>query len=369
LARARAIAENDGAATALAIAAPRDAAPGRRACQRCGGWMVEAAAACADCGAAMLRLEGQRGGSAVLMTGPGRTADALDAWRHVALYKILEELPAGWLPAAPGRRRVPRVPVYVAKDLTPASADALVARLSAAGFESRALRSSLRPGPGIPSKVWRLTWRYFAGGLVVVQTQSAWQHFSPRRWGIWSAFAGFFVMGAAAIVTSISVAVRATRTLLTRQTQRREDEALARLARALPALGGRQDRRLVARLVERLGQIAALGHGEVAAPLARRAAEAAQALLALEERRRHDVAIRADVAGALEELRREERQRVLLQTYLLRAASRFDDLALAATRAGAAAPDEKARIAAEIRDLGLAIDADEEVARLLGEAS
>jgi hypothetical protein len=69
----------------------------------------------------------------------------------------------------------------------------------------------------------------------------------------------------------------------------------------------------------------------------------------------------------LEELRREEMIRVVLRAYLLRAASLLDRLCLGAVRAGAADENEDAvRIEKEIRDLGLAVDAEAEVAALLG---
>jgi tRNA A-37 threonylcarbamoyl transferase component Bud32 len=359
------------AAAALAPRAgsgpPLAAAVGaRRTCRRCGGWLVEAAAACADCGATTLRLDRERGGSTVLVTGPGNNGDKVDAWRHVALYKILEELPAGALPAARGRRGAPRVPFHVAKDLTAASADALVTRLAAAGFEARALRASVLPAPGMARKVWRLTWRYLAGGLFVLQTQGAWHDFLPRSWGVWRALMGVVALGATAVVTLASISVRATRPLLSGPIGGHGDAARARLGHVLPTLESRQDRRLVARLLERLEQLEGLGHAEVAAPAARRATDAAEALGSLESRRRYDASVRADAAGALEELRREERLRVLLRAYLLRASSRLDDLTLVATRARAdGSVDERARLAGQIRDLGFAIDAEEEVAAFL----
>src|SRR5262249_41036636 len=79
---ARALAADAGAPSTVLVAAPV-ASPARRACQRCGGWMVDAAAVCADCGKALLRLEIEPGGVDVLVIGPGQVADKLDAQKQV----------------------------------------------------------------------------------------------------------------------------------------------------------------------------------------------------------------------------------------------------------------------------------------------
>jgi hypothetical protein len=351
------------AAPATKALAPRAGAP-RRACLRCGGWLVDAAAACADCGATMLRLE--RGRAAVLVTGPGAVADKIDAWRHVALYKLLEELPASALRGKPGARKAPRIPFYVVTNVSPESGAALVARLERLGFEARVERRRYVFGPEMGSKVWRLTWRYLAGIGIIFQTTSLWEHFA-RDLGHWAFFGLYGAAGVATVAAFVTSAVRAGRPLVSSRA-RPLLGALAeeRLGRALPALGSRQDRRLVARVLERLAQIEALGHGPVAAPIGRHAAEAAEALGTLEARREHDASVPADAGRAMEELRKEEHTRVFLRTHLLRAASRLDDLALVATRAAAAdSAAARAEVAREVGAIAAAVEAEQELTALL----
>jgi hypothetical protein len=128
----------------------------------------------------------------------------------------------------------------------------------------------------------------------------------------------------------------------------------------------RQDRRLIAHIIERLAQGRSLGHGTASGALADRAAQVAEAIAALDDRRRAGASVDGDPARALEELRREEMTRVVLRADLLRAASWLDRLCLGAARAGATGESENAAlIEKEIRDLGLAVDAEAEVAALL----
>jgi hypothetical protein len=360
---ARALA-GDAPPTALATARrePAGAGPARRVCQKCGGWLVEAAAACADCGDRILRLERQRGGVTVLVTGRAQLADKVDARTHVELYKLLDEV-GGVAPA--GRRRAPRFPFYVAHRLTLASAEALGRRLDALGLEGR-----IQPRPSwradrMTTKIKQLTWRYLAGLGILSQSAAGFGHLLENaRWLLLAVY-GVFVTGAAA--TLAVTARKTTRPLLVDDgAGEAGDDSQRRLARALPSLESRQDRRLVARVLERLGQIAALGHAGAAADVGRHAADATGALAALEARRRESPLPAPDARGAVDELRREERAAVLLRAHLLRAASRLDDLALVATRANAAgAAADRAGIGAELAELSLAADAEDELRALL----
>ena len=104
----------------------------------------------------------------------------------------------------------------------------------------------------------------------------------------------------------------------------------------------------------------------VSQPVAERAAQAATALAALDVRRATSASVTTEPAGAQEELRREERARVILRADLLRSSSWLDRLCLGAARAGAADAVEAARqIDDTIHDLGFAVDAEVELAGLL----
>ena len=71
--------------------------------------------------------------------------------------------------------------------------------------------------------------------------------------------------------------------------------------------------------------------------------------------------------GALEELRREEVVRVVLRGELLRVASRLDGFSIALARAAAVSSlDEALKLDHDIRESEAAIEADAEIATLLG---
>jgi hypothetical protein len=366
LARALAAAAPDAAAApsrALVPVRAEEMAAARRACRRCGGWLVADAAACADCGAVMLRLEHERGGVAVLVTGPGRTAEKIDAWRHVALYKVLDQLPPGSARLARGRRRAPRYPFYVAKGLTPASATALLRQLDELGIESRGERQPALPPREVMAKAGTIVWRYVMAMSVLFQGGTVWGDLIPRGHAL-QVFAAVGCAGLAAMTTSV---LRSMRPLVRKVRPAARDTAGGRLGAVLPCLGSRQDRRLVAHILERLAQIEALGRAEVAAPLAARAAEVSGALAALDERRSHDASVPRDAGSALEALRGEEMTRVVLRGDLLRTMSHLDRLALAVARAGArASAEEAAGLEREIEELAFAADAEAELAALLG---
>jgi hypothetical protein len=347
------------------VPAPRAAevATARHACRRCGGWLVASAAACADCGAVMLRLEHQRGGVAVLVTGPGRTAEKIDAWRHVALYKVLEQLPPGSARIARGKRRAPRYPFYVAKGISAASASALVEQLRELGLEARIVQRSALPRGEVVSKVGAHLLRFVFGAGLFMQGITLWNHILPH--GMLARALAF--LGGAGMTVALVSSLRSLRPLVRKVLPAARDTVAWRLGSMLPRLRSRQDRRLVAHILERLAQIEALGRAEVAAPLAARAAEVAGALAALDVRRSHDASVPRDAGSALAVLRSEEMTRVVLRGDLLRTVSRLDDLALAVARAGArASAEEAARLEHEIQELAFAADAEAELAALLG---
>ena len=326
--------------------------------------MVEAAAVCVDCGARMLRLEPERRGVSVIVTGPGEVGDKLDAFHHVALFEILDELPAQSVPAARGRRQAPRVPFYLARGLTRASADELTERLQARYFVTEIEPRRTGVSPQMRTKLWRMAGRYMAGfGGLAFLVQSI--NLIPRAVALW-AYLGVLATSAGALVAS---ALRSTRPVVPRRRIRRPRVGgVDQLAVVLPRLKSRQDRRLGGRILERLDQIETFERTDATAALATRAARVAEALVSLETRREHDASAPPTAGTALEELRREETMRVVLRTDLLRAASRLDRMILAITRAKVSgSSDEIGALDEQIRELATAVDAEQEIKGLLEE--
>jgi len=365
---ARAIADDRSAAT-TAVVATSAAAPARRACPQCGGWLVEAAAACADCGAALLRIDRQEDGYSVLVIGPGQPGDKIDAAKHVALYKLLDELPPGSVAIEKGRRRAPRVPFYAARGVTRDTANRLIARLQAIGFDAVRREGWAFASGTMRKKLWTMTARQTAGaGALIYFAPNLGTMFGSQLYGgigMWLAFGGIFACWAGSFGLAMA---RCRRPLITAGPSGAPDDGRRRLADILARLPGRQDRRLIARILERGSKVAELGQAEMAATLIERAALAADGLAALGQRRSFDASVPADREAALEELRREEKAGVVFRGELLRLASRLDDACLLLARAKATdTPDEAAGLERDIQDLALAVDAEREVVALLGE--
>jgi hypothetical protein len=151
-----------------------------------------------------------------------------------------------------------------------------------------------------------------------------------------------------------------------------------RLAVTLSWLGRRADRRLVARILDRLPLLERLGARAAAEPLAERAALAAEGLTSLEEAGAHldegelqravaaGRASGADVA-ALDQLRESERLRGVLVADLLRTFSRLDLLCLKLARAeGLDGQGRLAAVAADLDEMRTQLAAEEDIAGLLG---
>ncbi|HXU61302.1 MAG TPA: protein kinase [Polyangia bacterium] len=332
--------------------------PARRACPACGGWLVEAAATCADCGARALRLEWQRRGVSVLVTGPGKTADALHATAQAAIYRLLDE--AGEIRRDGRRLQTPRLPFYVARGLTLASARHLVRELRARGLEARVVRPTLFGPAAVRDKVGSLFFRYCA---VLTGGTYAFNNFDHALRFLGHGSGRGEILGSlltAFLCAMAALAARSLRPLVARPslpTSRRTPPALGPL---LPRLKSRQDRRLLGRLLDRLAAIQDGAFGELAGPLDARAALAASGLIAVEHRRSEGEAT-ADPARAQAELRREEQARVLFRRELLRVASRLDRLALLAAREQAPAPEELGAVRDEVDALSTEIEAHQEL--------
>ncbi len=315
------------ALTEARAAAPVVPHPTRAACPACGGWLVQAAATCADCGARTLRLERRPRGLAVLVTGPGKVGDKLDAVTHSKLSKIVHEMSES--ESTPRRRRPPRLPFYVARALTPESATMLEDRLRQIGLATMVVRPGLWGAETMRKKARVL----FKRSLVLAGSAQIIGNVLPHVGGPSLTLAGISVLFGSAFVS----AVGNNRSLI-RPTRRPSlSPPMDELTRALAGLSARQDRRLVARVIERLGQVARAGAEPLVAPLAGRAALATRGLVSVDEGRAAGPGLPAGnaVVSALAVLRREEQARMVFRADLLRTASRLDSALIVLARAEA----------------------------------
>jgi tRNA A-37 threonylcarbamoyl transferase component Bud32 len=355
---ARALGEQQSLA---ARPAPGRPAP-RRTCPACGGWLVEQAGACADCGARVTRLQWQRGGVDVLVEGPGEIADRIDAWKHVALCRLAEEVSPDTPSTARRGARAPRLPFYAARGLTEASALSLVERLKSIGLEASAPRASLLPAKKVRAKGGRLFVRY----LALAGSLQAFTSFFEKMFVRIGAPA-FLSIVAGVIALGIGAALRGAQPIIAKPGSRSLERPGQDLGRLLPTLASRQDRRLVARMIDRVDELGAHDRGDVAEPLAERAALAIRGLAALDEKRAADPVFEQDAERALVELRREERTRVVLRSDLLRTVSRLESASLVVARARTGASEEARDLGDQIADVASAVEIEEELKTFLAE--
>ena len=337
----------------VSLALSRRGAP----CPACGGWLVESAALCADCGHQLLRLEPEAGGVSILVTGPGSAGDKLDAKKHVALYRLLGELPAAGGAPLERQARAPRFPFYVARGLSQSSAQSLLERVQALGLSARIHKGwALRPKE-MRKKVNTMSWRIFAG-----MGAAAWggqvHNLLPDSVPAALRFSlmPLMLLGLPALF-AVELARRSSKPLVRPAVDGRDTVVLSPVIAWLRRLSSRQDRRLLARICERLGRTP-LDPASLAGLVAR-ATDLAAALHALEQAdaASSEAAPGGDPSQAQSELRRLERGRVLLRAELLRLSSHLEAAAGATVLAGAEAGAREARSAAQVAD-ELAVDLD-----------
>jgi len=343
----------------------------RAVCRHCGGALVELVRTCVDCGQRSLRVRTQRRGFAVLVTGPGEPAEKIDGRSHVALVKLLEELPPGTRGLDQLREKPPRLPFYVAADLDEPSAQDLVARLEEIGFAASIQQGTrLRP-PEMRAKVWRMGKRYLA-----LSVGAGWVAFHAIIRGLPEAWVFLPLLMSAPLAAPLFL-FRKPLVQIT-EAPGADHPAEERLAAALGTLGRRADRRLVARILDRLRLAGRLGAADGVTVLAERAALAAEGLARVEEAggdadeaelQRAIAAGRAgDQAGvALDRLREGERLRGVLVADLLRSFSRLDLLCLKLARAeGLRGRARLDAVAADLDDIRTQLAAEDDLAGLLG---
>jgi hypothetical protein len=377
---AAAIADEGGGTPDTPAALARRAKPSRLAtgtCPRCGGALFRVAQVCVDCGAASLDLRARDRGVAVLVTGPGQIGYKLGGRAHVALTKLLDELPPGTARLERLKKRPPRLPFFLFQGLEDDSARALVERLREVGVEARVERRASLATRELRKKLFKLWRGYGAGSLVL--TNGFLRVFLPAGHADPPLFLlrllGPFAIGPIGALVWLLATVG--RPLATLAPMADGDAATVQLARRLSELGRREDRRLLARLLDRLELATDLGAGEIAGVLGERAALVCRGLVALDDARRgldeddlRRSAAREGEGGAtqaaLDRLRDGERRRGALVAELLRVLSRLDLICLRLARAGGLdARQEIDRLKQELAEQTLQVEAERDVAALL----
>jgi Protein kinase domain len=357
---------------------PRPSRLASGTCPRCGGSLFRVAQVCVDCGAASLAVRRRAGGAAVLVIGPGKTGHKLGGRAHVALIKLLDELPPGTARLDRLRKKPPRLPFYLLRDLEDESAAQLVSRLCEAGVEARVER---RASLATREMAKKILWLWRAYGLaafgmsfgVLQPLVFTHRHLGGAEFGL--RFVGTLLAGPVAALAYVLATERRPLAALAPLTA--GDRPIADLARRLPELGRREDRRLLARLLDRLEVAVELGASDVARVLGARAALACRALVALDQARQgvDEDDLRRSAArereggnaqAALGRLRDGERQRGAVIADLLRVLSRLDLVCLRLARAGAlGAGREIDALSREVADLQVELEAERDVAALL----
>jgi hypothetical protein len=135
-------------------------------------------------------------------------------------------------------------------------------------------------------------------------------------------------------------------------------------------LENRQDRRLLGRICDRLHDLARTPAGDEAAALTRYSAELAHALHLIEAAHQASAEAGETAGVAQAALRKLERGRVVLRTRLLRILAELDALATADLAGrGTGARDHLQAVRALTREWAFDIEAERELAALLGPAS
>jgi hypothetical protein len=284
--------------------------------------------------------------------------------------KLLDELPRGTATFAGLRKRPPRLPFYLVENVDEASAAELVARLGELGLVARVERRASIGVRDVRRKVRTMTVRYavLPAGALNFFTQMGARLPLP----VFCA-----ALGTVLLAPLVAVLIRYRRPLVALAGGANEHAAMVSLAEWLPRISRREDRRVLARVIDRLQLGSELGCAEAAGLLAERGALICEGLAALSDGNRHldeaelERAVAAgragdDISAALNRLREAERLRGVLVTDLLRIFSRADRLCIRLARIGSLAAGEQAvALARELDDLKLELEAEEDVVALL----
>jgi hypothetical protein len=294
--------------------------------------------------------------------------------------KLIDELQPGAARLERLRKKPPRLPFFLVQGLEEESARTLVERLREIGIDARVEKKASLAPREVRRKVLKL-WRGYGvlslvmanplGGFIGNWLRPVVHHTSLLLVRL---VLPFVIVPVGALV---GLLVTVPRPLVELPPASDDETATTKLTRGLSELGRREDRRLLARLLDRLEVATDLGAGEIARLLGGRAALVCQGLVAQDAARlgvdedelRRSAARQGDGGAAqvaLDRLRDEERQRGALIADLLRVLSRLDLVCLRLARAhGLDARQEIDFLSQEVAELKLEMEADREVATVL----
>jgi hypothetical protein len=311
-----------GQGDALAVAGD-GAALAHSTCTRCGAPLVEAVGVCFHCGLPTAGLD--PGGFSLLVVGPGRVAEKLDAKLRQALVDWLLWHPQLGLAPEPLASKVPRLPFLLTSGISEETALLLAESLRGIGLVAEVCKGGPMAHPAMRSKMWKLSGRVaaVAGGGVGGAIQ-LFKHL-PGEGILATGVAlviGFFVGGWHIATRPVTLRLAPPRPVSPALAR-----ALETVATAVPTIGAHRHRDSLRGVLARLLALEnTLGTRDraLAEEVAELALSATQATLRLDQLEDALLAVDLRSPGAADRARLHERDR--LATRLLETAARLDSL-------------------------------------------
>jgi hypothetical protein len=144
------------------LVADEGPALGQSACTRCGAPVVEEVGICFHCGVPTAGLDPGR--FCLLVVGPGRVAEKLDARFRQALVDWLLWHPQLGLAPEPLASKVPRLPFLLTSGISEETALLLAESLRGIGLVAEVCKGGPMAHPAMRSKMWKISGRVVAVG-------------------------------------------------------------------------------------------------------------------------------------------------------------------------------------------------------------
>jgi hypothetical protein len=293
------------------------------ACTRCGAPLVEEVGICFQCGVPTAGLD--PGCFSLLIVGPGRVAEKLDARVRQTLVDWLLWHPQLGLAPEPLASKVPRLPFLLTSGISEATALLLAESLRGIGLEAEVCRGGPMAHPAMRSKMWKLSGRVAAvaasggGGTFQLFKHLPWAAiFGTSMAMVMGVFVGGWRIATRPVTRRLAAAGPVSPALA---------RALKSVAKAVPSIGAHRHRDSLRGVLARLLALEkTLGARDpaVAQEVAELALSATQATLRLDQLEDALLAIDLRNPDAAARDRLQERDR--LAARLLETAARLDSL-------------------------------------------